>query len=49
MERNVLLTTEQAERLLDDHEAELVVYYPDGTKIIVRISDEQLGESETVH
>jgi len=49
MEINVLLSHAQVERLIADPEVELVIYYPDGTKLIVRISDELVGESETVH
>lgn len=48
-ELNVFLSVEQVERLIDDPESELVVYYPDGTRIIVRVTDEYLDENETVH
>jgi hypothetical protein len=48
-ELGVFLTREQAERLLDDPETELVIYYPNGTRIIVRISDEYVDENKTVH
>ena len=45
----VELTREQAERLIDDPETELVVYYPDGTRIIVRISEVDLEQNLSVH
>ena len=48
MELSVLLSHDQIARLIDDPEAELVIYYPDGSRVIVRISDEY-DEHETVH
>ena len=49
MEISVLLTYEQVEQLANDPESELVVYYPDGTKVLIRVTDELLGESQAVH
>lgn len=49
MELSVLLTREQAEQLLEEPETELVVYYPDGSRVIVRITDERADENRTVH
>lgn len=49
MELDVRLTREQAEQLLDEPETELVVYYPDGSKVIVRIDNTAPNENRTVH
>lgn len=49
MELNVLITQEQVEQLIEDPASELVFYFSDGTRIIVRISDEYMDENETVH
>ena len=45
----VLLTREQAEQLLDEPETELVVYYPEGHKVIVRIDTTKPNENRTMH
>ena len=53
MELSVFITQEQVERLIDDPETELVIYYPNGARVIVRITNDltrsELGENETVH
>jgi hypothetical protein len=49
MELNVDLSREQIERLIEDPETELVVYYPDGTRVIVRLLTHEVEESRTVH
>lgn len=49
MELDVRLTREQAEQLLDEPETELIVYYPDGSKVIVRIDNTAANENRTVH
>ena len=46
---SVFLTPEQARRLIADPDMELVIYYPDGTRVIVRISEDYLGENTTMH
>lgn len=51
-ELSVFLTTEQAERLLEEPDTELIFHYGDGTRIIVRVTNEAvptLGENTTVH
>ena len=50
MELSVFITQEQVERLIADPETELVIYYPDGTRVIVRITNDlTVEENETVH
>jgi len=49
-EFNISLSRAQANRLIAEPETELIIYYPNGARIIVRVADEfAVDENETVH